>query len=209
MYYSVDIYPQLNSALAESIDSIRRAFDPSWRLIKPHIDICFPATNNLEEQLLADHVKRVSSNWSPFVIQLGGFYRSRDHWLFLILSEGTDKIKRLHQEMYTGYLAKYRKEPGKPGSDPKSHLGLGLFLKEGRTWDWRNPRESDFDRERYEQALRQAEAMPLPANVLIEKLHITAIPDVVTEWTTGKRTSLPEDAEMIAVREFRLGQKDE
>ncbi|MDH4157574.1 MAG: 2'-5' RNA ligase family protein [candidate division Zixibacteria bacterium] len=209
MYYSVVCYPQLASKLSESIDAIRRDYDPSWRLIEPHVDICFPATNRLDEKLLANHVEHVLSDWSPFVIQLGGLHKSRDHWLFLTLREGADEIKRLHREMYTGYLAKYKKEPGKPGYDPMPHLGLGLFLQQGCTYDWRNPRESDFDHERYEEAMRRAEALPLPADVLVERLHITAIPDVVIEWTSGKRVDFPGDAEMIAVREFRLGQKGE
>jgi len=203
MYYSVTFYPQLSTELSESIDSIRRAYDPSWRLIKPHIGICFPATNSLDEQLLISHIENVLSSWSPFVIRLGGFHKSCDHWLFLTLQEGAAEVKRLHQEMYTGYLAKYRKE----GHEPVPHIGLGLFIKEGCTYDWRNPRDSDFDRERYEEALRQAKDLPLPSSILVEKLHLTMIPDVVTEWTTGKRASLPEDAEMVAVREFRLGQK--
>ena len=183
--------------------SLAQTLFGSDTLIKPHIDICFPATNSLDEQLLSSHIEHVLSGWSPLVIQLGGF-RSRHHWLFLTLQEGAAQLKRLNQELYTGYLAQYRKEP-KEGHEFVPHIGLGLFIKKGCTWDYRNPRESDFDQERYEEALRQTQALPLPSSVLVEKLHLTTCPDVVIEFTTGKRASLPEDAEMVAVREFRLG----
>jgi 2'-5' RNA ligase len=200
MYYSVGFYPQLSAELAESIDAIRRAYDPSWRLIEPHIGICFPATNRLDIELLSRHVERVVSSWSPFMVRLGGFYKSRDHWLFITLEEGADEVKRLYREMYTGYLAKYLRE----GHDPVPHIGLGLFIKEGCTYDWRNPQDSEFDRERYEEALVRAQALPLPSNILLDRVHVTMIPEVVTEFTTGKRADLPDDAEMKAVREFHL-----
>lgn len=205
MYYAVTFYPQLSSRLSESIAAFRREYDPTWRLIEPHIGICFPATDSLDEQLLADHVDHVLSSWSPFVVRLGGFHKSRDHWLSLALLEGADQIKKLNTEMYTEYLATFRKEPGKPGSVLTPHLGLGHFLRQGCAYDWRNPQESDFDSLRYERAFLTAATLPLPESVMVEKLHITAIPDVVTQWTTGKRIDLPDEAKMFVVGEFRLG----
>jgi hypothetical protein len=201
MYYSLDFYPQLSLELSESIDAIRREYDPTYSIIKPHIGIIFPATNNLDERLLISHIEHVLSSWSPFVIRLGGFHKSPDHWLFLTLQEGEAEVKRLHQELYTGYLAEYRRV----GHTPFPHLGLGLFIKEGCTYDYRNPRESDFDRERYEEALRQAKALPLSSSILVEKLALDTIPDVLTEWTTGKRANIPEGSQIVTVRKFRLG----
>ncbi len=201
LYYALVFYPQLSLELSESIDTIRKEYDPTYNIIKPHITIIFPATNNLNERLLISHIEQVLSRWSPFEIRLGGFHKSPDHWLFLTLQEGEAEVKRLHQELYTGYLAEYRKV----GYIPFPHLGLGLFIKEGCTYDYRNPRESDFDRERYEEALRQAKALSLSSSISVEKLALDTIPDVLTEWTTGKRASIPEGSQIITVREFRFG----
>ena len=200
MYYCLSFFPQLSVELAESIDAIRNAYDPTSGFIKPHITLVFPTPDSVGEQSLISHIQNVLNDWSPFEIQLGGFHKSRDHWLFLKLQEGEAEVKRLYQALYTGILA-----DGRDVSKFVPHLGLGLFIKEGCTYDWRNPRESDFDRERYEEALHQAKALPLSASIAVEKLLLTKIPDGVIEWTTGKRASLPDDAKEFEVREFRFG----
>lgn len=208
MYYSVSIYPRLNAELSEKIDIIRKAHDPTWSTIEPHIDICFPASAALDEGRLIDHIEQALSGWSPFDICLNGFHKSRDHWLFLMVQEGEAEIRKLNSEIYTGYLAEFRKKPGKPGYDFKPHLGLGLFVKAGSLWDWRNPRESDLDQARYEEALSKAVRLPLPWKTRVDNLHLTAIPDILTEWTTGKRADYPGEIKMIAIHEFRLGKRD-
>jgi 2'-5' RNA ligase len=133
---------------------------------------------------------------------LGGFHKSHDHWLFLTLKKGEAQVKKLYQSLYTGILAEYRR---KDDIEFVPHLGLGLFIKRGLTYDWKNPPESDFDRERYEEALCQAKALPLPSSISVEKLQLMKIPDVILEWTRGKRTSIPEDSQIVEVLEFRLG----
>jgi hypothetical protein len=145
----------------------------------------------------------VLSDLSPFRIKLGGFYRSRDHWLFLTLKEGEAKVKKLYDALYVGVLGEYRRDD----LEFVPHLGLGLFLKEGCAYDWNNPQESDLDRARYEYALRRAQALPLPASVMVERLHLMRIPDAILEWATGRRASIPEDSRIVEVREFRLEHK--
>jgi 2'-5' RNA ligase len=200
MYYCLSFFPQLSIELTEPIHAIRRAYDPTAWFIKPHITIIFPTHDSVGEQSLINHIEQVLSGWQPFEIRLGGFHKSRDHWLFLTLQEGEEEVKRLYRELHTGILA-----DGRDLSRFVPHLGLGLFLKEGCTYDWRNPRESDFDRERYEEALRRAEALPISASMAVEKLRLTTISDAVIEWTTGKRAGFPDDATESEVREFRLG----
>ncbi len=200
MYYSVDIYPNLSKELSEGVAAIRRRYDPTWRLTQPHVNICFPGTRNLDQRLLVEHVDHVLGSWSPFVITLGGFHKSRDHWLFITLLEGAEAVVRLYHELYTDYIAPYKK----PAYTPTPHVGLGLFIKSGYAWDYRAPREEDFDRARYEDCLRMAEALPLPESVLVDRIHLTAIPEVLTEFTTGKRLDLPDDTVMEPVHEFRL-----
>jgi hypothetical protein len=200
MYYCLSFFPQLGARLAESIGTIRRAYDPTSGFIKPHVTIIFPTPDSVGEQSLISHIQHVLKGWSPFEIQLGGFHKSPDHWLSLRLQEGEAEVKRLYRALYTGISS-----DGRDVSTFVPHLGLGLFLKEGCTYDWRNPREADFDRERYEAALLRAKALPLSESIAVEKLQMTADSDEVIEWTTGKRASLPDDAKEFDVREFRLG----
>ena len=200
MYYCLSFFPPLSVELAESIASIRRVYDPTAWFIKPHITLIFPTHDSVGEQRLINHIEQVLSGWSPFEIRLGGFCKSRDHWLFLSLQEGEAEVKRLYRALHTGIM-----DDGRDFSRYVPHLGLGLFLKEGATYDWRHPQESDFDRERYEEALRRAEALHLSGTVLVDRLLLTTISDEVIEWTTGKRAGLPDDAKEITVREFHLG----
>lgn len=201
MYYALSFYPQLSTELSESIDAIRREYDPTSGFTKPHITVLFPVPGIVGEGQLISHIQNVLSDCSPFEIRLGGFHRSRDHWLFLTLKEGEAQVKELYQALYTGLVAKYRRDD----IEFVPHLGLGLFMKQGSTYDWDNPRESDFDRERYEEALCQAKSLTLPSSISVEKLQLTKIPDVILEWATGKRASIPEDSHIVEVREFRLG----
>lgn len=201
MYYALNFYPHLGAELAESIDAIRRQYDPTSGFTKPHITVLFPVPASVGEGRLISHIQNVLSEWRPFEIRLGGFHKSRDHWLFLTLKDGEAQVKKLYQALYKGILAEYRRDD----IEFVPHLGLGLFIKEGSTYDWDNPQEADFDRERYEKALRQAKALPLPSSTSLDALHLTKIPDVILEWATGKRASIPVGSQIAAVREFPLG----
>ena len=201
MYYALSFYPQLSTELSESIDAIRTEYDPTSGFIKPHIAVLFPVSGIVGEEQLIRHIQNVLSDCSPFEIRLGGFHKSPDHWLFLTLKEGDAQVKKLYQSLYTGILTEYRRDD----IEFVPHLGLGLFMKQGSTYDWDSPRESDFDQERYEEALCQAKALPLASSIPVEKLSLTKIPDVILEWATGKRASIPEDSRIAEVREFRLG----
>jgi 2'-5' RNA ligase len=200
MYYALGFYPQLSPELAESIGTIRKEYDPTADFFKPHITVLFPVPWSVGEDRLIPHIRNVLSEWRPFDIRLGGFHRSHDHWLFLTLEDGEAQVSRLHQSLYTGILAEYRRDD----IEFIPHIGLGLFMKAGSTYNWDNPKASDFDGERYEQALRRAKALPLPSSVTVEKLHLMRFPDAILEWATGKRASIPENSQIVVVREFHL-----
>jgi 2'-5' RNA ligase len=201
MYYALSFYPHLNEELAESIDAIRRKHDPTFGLTKPHITVLFPIPDSVGESDLISHIESVLNDFSPFKIRLGGFHKSRDHWLFLKLADGEVHVRKLYQSLYTGILEEYRRDD----IEYVPHLGLGLFVKEGSNYDWRNPREIDFDEERYEEALQQAMALLLDSIFKVDKLELTKISDEILGWATGKRASIPEDSQIVTVREFLLG----
>jgi 2'-5' RNA ligase len=201
MYYALVFYPRFDPDPARAIGAIRREYDPTSAFVEPHVTVLFPVPAGVGEGRLIDHIGRVLAAWRPFEIRLGGLHRSRDHWLFLTLSEGEDQVKKLYQALYTGILAEYRRAD----IEFVPHLGLGLFVKTGSTCDWNNPQEADLDRKRYDEALRRAKALLNPPGMLVEKLHLAKIPDEIIEWMRGKRASLPEDSKIVEVREFRLG----
>ena len=200
MYYALSIYPQLSTELLQSIDAIREQFDPTSGFIRPHITVLFPLPESVGEKQLISHITNVLSDWSPFEIRLGGFHKSHDHWLFLKLLEGEALVKKLYQELYTGILAEYRRDD----IEYLPHLGLGLFIKESSTYDWNNPEEVDFDRERYQEALQLGKALQLDSSFKIEELHLIEIPDEILEWATGKRASIPEDSRIVEVQKFSI-----
>ena len=201
MYYALVLYPHLDKALAEAIEEIRRRHDPTVDFVKPHITVVFPMPDQVGESRLISHIESVLNNWSPFDICLSGFHRSDDHWLFLTLGEGAAEVRQLYRALYTGVLAEYRRDD----IEFVPHLGLGLFLKEGSKYDWNNPQEAEFDEQRYQEAWHEANTLPLGSSCTVDRLHLTKIPDEVLEWATGSRARIPEDAQAVEVREFRLG----
>ena len=200
MHYVLVFYPQLEPGLAESIHRIRRTYDPTAELIKPHVTIMFPVPDSEGEQQLISHIQTVLSDWHPFEVRFGGLHKSHDYWLFLKLVDGAAQLEQLYRGIGTGILAKYRDD-----YEYEPHLGLGLFIKEGSRYDMSQPQEADFDRQRYEEALREARALPLDSSYVVEKLHLVKLPDEVMDWVAGQRVSIPSDSRLAAARVFLLG----
>ena len=123
--------------------------------------------------------------------------------LFLNVEQGEAEIKSLYQDLYTGILEEYRRDD----IEFVPHVGLGLFVKDNSIYDWDHPQEADFDRQKYEEALQQAKALPLDSSCVMDKLHLMSIPDEVLEWATGKIASIPSGTHTIELREFRLGDR--
>ncbi len=201
MYYALTIYPRLDHAASDQIAAIRSEYDPTASFIEPHITVLFPTPGRVEERALIRHLEKVLSSFQPFEIQLSGFHKSRDHWLFLTLDKGRAEVRRMYQRLYTGILAEFCRDHTKfiP------HLGLGLFLKKGTNYDWSHPCDENFDEQRYKEALQKAMALPLPISVSVQRLHLTMLPDALFDWATGRRAHIPEEIAIARLREFRLG----
>ena len=199
MYYVMGFYPEFSPKLSRFIAAIREAHDPTAFLVAPHVTLLFPTAHTIGETRLIAHIENALRDAGPFEIKFGGFSKSQDHWLFLDLKQGAEQIRSLYRAIYSGILAEERYEGFCP------HLGLGLFLKPGALYDYRNPRDSDFDRERYEAVLEQARTLPLEREIfLAETFRMSTMPESVGEWTVGKRVAIPREARMTVVREFRL-----
>ena len=197
MHYALVFYPEVDRLL---VDDIRRRHDPTVDLIKPHVTVLFPVPERVGETSLVEHIQKVLENHSPFEVDLGGFHRSPDHWLFLTIQEGNERIKKLYDAVYTGILAKFRRDD----LEFIPHLGLGLFLKEGAAYNWNDPRSSDLDLESCQAVQRELEARGASWGGLVETLHLVQIPDEVLEWATGRRQRFPGTSRAREVHQFHL-----
>lgn len=139
------------------------------------------------EKKLVRHIESVLCGWEQFSIHLQGLHKSWDHWLFLILQEGNAEVTRLHDELYTGVLAQYRRED--IGFVP--HLGLGFFAKQGAAYDASDPQRVPLDADRYSRALKEAKRLDLDYRCLLDKLHLVKIEDDLSQIKRDKEFLLP------------------
>ena len=129
--------------------------------------------DEIGEYALINHIENVLKHWEPFPIRISGLYKSWDNWLFLTLKDGNAEVVRLHTHIYTGILQPYRRTD----LDYVPHIGLGLFVKEGHRYDFKNPREMEFDQRRYELAVQEAKRLGLYYSCVLDKLHLVTVPD--------------------------------
>ncbi len=84
MSYVLLIYPRTDPLVGR----IRRRYDPTVDVVEPHIPVVYPVPESVGRERLISHVQTVAGDCRPFEIRLGGLLRSRDHWLFLTLTQG-------------------------------------------------------------------------------------------------------------------------
>ncbi len=194
--YVLLIYPTVDEAL---VGRIRRAYDPTVEVVRPHIPVVFPVPESIGLDRLATHIANVLEGYPPMEIRFGGLVRSQDHWLFLTLDRGNESLSGLYRQLHTGLLADYAADRYTP------HLGLGHFLIQGAVYDWEHPRVQDFDAARYELARREAGSLLAGPVQTIDALHLVVVPNEVLEWSSGQRSRLPEGVRVDDVCAFPLG----
>lgn len=146
-------YPNID---CPSLSSFRQRYDPQATLIAPHITLLFPVPTALGEEPLVHHLASILRPWRPFPFRLHEVQLSTDRHLFLLLQEGNDELIRLHQAIYSGMLASYRRAefPFVP------HLTLGVV---------------DQDVQEPERALQEASALTIDHRGLLDRLHLVQI----------------------------------
>jgi len=186
-------YPEINT---EKIEAFRKKYDPSFKLIRPHLTIVYSVDQLVSRQVFSSHIEAVLKHWKPFDIELNGFTKSWDHWLLLTLKEGNDKVIGLHDELYGGILAPYLR------TDIQyiPHIGLGEFIEEGelgllrrKRLHLKKPTQVALDEARYEIALEEARNLNLSYSTKLDKLQMIEIDD---DYTNVKD-----------IEEFPLGSK--
>jgi len=168
MFYSLIHYPKIDKS---KINEFRHKYDPYVNLVDSHITLVFPVPSEIGLGELINHVSRQLTGWQPFEAEIKGLEKSWDHWLFLTLEGGNKKVIELHDKLYEGILSPYLR------SDIEfvPHIAIGLFVKD--QYDLRDPKAVEFDRETYNVALREAEALDVVQTYLMDSLTLIEIDD--------------------------------
>lgn len=172
----------------EPIGAFRKAHYPTAHLLEPHLTLVFPVPAAIGSDAFREHVAGVVSGTPAFDIRLRGLDKSWDHWLLLALAEGRDEVIALHDALYTGILRRYlwTEQPYVP------HVGLGHFAVDEDTRDPLELRLRAFDRARFNEAQREAEALQLDYAGRFDSVHILGLDEGLTH--------------VAEIEEFPLGQ---
>jgi 2'-5' RNA ligase len=175
-YYAVGV---LLPSLPKAIGSFHRTHNPTADLIGPHLTLVYPVPASTGRDAFLGHVRGVVSGTPPFDIRLRGLEKSWDHFLFLLVTEGREEVVALHDGLYTEILRPHlwTDRPYVP------HVTLGLFAKERDAHDLLELRPRSLDRTRFEEALREAEAMDLDHRCRVDAVHIFGLDEELTHIT--------------------------
>ena len=194
MHYSLVHYPKFERKTEKNIEAFRRKYDSFVDCWKPHIPFIFPVPcNEIEEGKFIEHVETVLKKWKPFPIQIGGFTKSWDHWLLLLLKKGNEKAIALHEELYTGILSPCLRRD----IEYIPHIGIGLFVKKDAGYNALDPKIVDFDAKLYSQALKEAESLKIDSLDTIDRL-------VVNKVILKTGPSLQIDRSLVSSKEIKL-----
>ena len=198
MYWSLVYFPDVG---ADSLNGIRRKYDPTFELIRPHVTIMFPAPESVGEVRLREHIHNIALRRRQFPVRFRGFVKSPDHWLFLKVEDGNAEFVQLYASMYTGPLAEFRRDD----VEFVPHVSLGLFVNKDVQYDMSStPQAADFDEPTYRQALHDANAAQIDLRCTVSRLHLVEIEDDVIAWARGAIPTLPADARARTTAQFDL-----
>lgn len=106
MKRAVILFPKFNNI--DSINDIRKKYDPLANYIGPHISIVFPFESDLTINELKEHFTESLKGIKKFNIMLNNITGDyRDGYLFLNVKKGNDNIIELHDKLYSGLLEKF------------------------------------------------------------------------------------------------------
>lgn len=115
----------------ETLDRIRRKYDPTFRLMRPHVPVLFPVPETVGRGRLLEHLDAVVPRLPRFPVRFRGLDKTPDHWMYLKVEDGSADFVRMYEAVYTGPLAPFRR--GDVRFVP--HVGLGLFVKKNVRYD--------------------------------------------------------------------------
>ncbi|MFC1564758.1 2'-5' RNA ligase family protein [candidate division KSB1 bacterium] len=174
MYFGLVYFPE---NYCREIDRIRKKYDPTFDLIKPHITVMFPVPGSAGEERVRQHVKNILAKWKPFSIRAGCLERSWDNWLLLTLRDGSEKVIELYRYIYTGLLSDYCRRD----IEFVPHISLGLFIKDRAEYKLKDPQKVELDKEKFDKVYTEARALNLTFESMVDKLHLIELNDDFSE----------------------------
>ncbi|WBW96320.1 2'-5' RNA ligase family protein [Oceanirhabdus sp. W0125-5] len=108
---TIMIFPQFENI--KIIDEIREKYDPLAHHVRPHITLVFTFESNLTSIELKEHLEKSLAGTSPFRLTMGDIIKIDNPlgmYLFLVLKEGIEDIKKLSSKLYAGILEPYKPE---------------------------------------------------------------------------------------------------
>ena len=97
----------LGEAQIDEIEAIRKKHDPLFGFIQPHITLVFPLESALSNDELRAHIARKLEGVHPIEVELIDCISHEGDYLFLRIEKGREQIRKLHDELYKGPLAKF------------------------------------------------------------------------------------------------------
>ncbi|MFX1572676.1 MAG: 2'-5' RNA ligase family protein [Promethearchaeota archaeon] len=175
VFHALVCIPNINTT---KIEALRKKYDPHYNLIKPHITLIFPINNiSISRKSLSKHVRSIVNNWKPFDIELGGFTKSWDHWLFLLIKKGNKEMIQLHNELYKGIFSPYLRND----IEYIPHISLGHFIKENYQNSQKTSNNDVFDESKYKLALEEAECLNLIYLTKVKTIQLIQINENFTQ----------------------------
>lgn len=162
--HAVVYYPDLD---CRGLDEFREEYDPFASLIREHLTFVFPVP--VEPKPFCDHVRSVASEVEPFEIHIGGLNRTWDHWLYLEIREGHERVVDLHDRLYTGPLGPFLRSdlPYEP------HIGIGFFGV--GPYDPLDPDTVELDAQAYDTARMAATQLDIDESRQIDSLTVVRL----------------------------------
>jgi 2'-5' RNA ligase len=171
MYHALAYYTRIESL---QLLDFRNKYDPTVDLMDDHISIIFPVSDEISKEQITSHIQSVLSHWKPFEVHVNGYIKSWDHWLFLTIGEGNEKVIELYNDMLSGILIPYFR------ADPPfiPHISIG-YVGQGQ-FDVFNSHD-ELDVEKYRITMSELGHIEIDFWRKIDKLTMVSINDELTE----------------------------
>ena len=119
--YAIVAFPVFDCA--DSVEAVRRKFDPQAGLLAAHVTLVFPFSDDLGEASLAEHVGRAVEGVPAFPIALTDLSTKVGGYLFLNVGAGSARFHSLHARLYSGPLARHRSS-----AEYRPHVTVGRLV---------------------------------------------------------------------------------
>jgi 2'-5' RNA ligase len=121
----IAVVPSLDGT--ETLNALRRHFDPAAAIVPPHLTLVFPFESQLMASEIRAHIEDSVHGMGAFPIQLSSVTGSEGEYLFLNVKRGNDSLIELHDRLYSGRLSSYLS----PEHTFTPHLTVGRLSNPG------------------------------------------------------------------------------